>query len=340
MNRLQRGLLTAGLMCLAGGVAESTAQTVFGPGAQKGLDPAFELTDKALQESTPNTATQRDRADPDVIIVMTTTALQSGGLDQARQALALADRGGAHLQKMQYEEAIADLKSAVEINPGLPTAYNVREAAKQFQGKYELATEDYTRAIMLDPQVRYLVNRGIAYRQGGKYDLAIADFSEAIGRAPDNVNAYGGRAIAYVFQDRFDASIADYTALIRLEPNNGGHYANRCVVLARVGRFEDGLKDCQQALRFFPNDLDALESRGYVYFKSAQYALAIADFDTVIRVAPESPDALYGRGLAKMQTGDAAGSSADLEAARRLDPMVAETFERGGLGRVSLGAAR
>ena len=134
MNRLQRGILAAGLMCLAGHAGESAAQNVFGPGAQKGLDPAFELPDKALQDSIPNAATQRDRNDPDVIIVMTTTALQSGSLNRARQALALADRGGAHLQKMQYEEAIADLNQALEINPGLSTAYNVRGAAYQFQG--------------------------------------------------------------------------------------------------------------------------------------------------------------------------------------------------------------
>ena len=135
-------------MGLAGHAGESAAQAVFGPGAQKGLDPAFELTDKALQESIPNTATQRARTDPDAIIVMTTAALQSGGLDRARQALALADRGGAYLQKMQYEEAIADLNRALEINPGLSTAYNVRGAVYQFQGNYELATEDYTRALI------------------------------------------------------------------------------------------------------------------------------------------------------------------------------------------------
>jgi hypothetical protein len=51
-------------MCLAGSAGESAAQSVFGPGAQKGLDPAFELNDKALQDSIPNSQTQRDRNDP------------------------------------------------------------------------------------------------------------------------------------------------------------------------------------------------------------------------------------------------------------------------------------
>ena len=339
MTRPWQGILTAGLIWLAGSAGESAAQSAFGPGGPKTQDPAFELNDKALGDSVPSTATQRDRTNPDTILVLTTEALRSGRLDAARQALALSDRGGAFLQKMQYDEAIADLKQALAINPGLSSAFNIRAAVYQFQGKYDLAIDDYTRAFMLDPQVRYPVNRGIAHRQGGKYDLAIADFSEAIGRAPDNVNAYGGRAIAYLVQDQFDTAIADYTTLMRLEPNSADHYSNRCVVLARLGRSEDGLRDCQQALRFFPNDLKALESRGYAYFKSAQYALAIAVYDTVIRTAPNSPDALYGRGQAKMQTGDA-GGSADLEAAKRLDPMIVETFERGGLGRVSLGGAR
>jgi tetratricopeptide (TPR) repeat protein len=53
---------------------------------------------------------------------------------------------------MQYEEAIADLNRALRINPGLSTAYNVRGAAYQFQGNYELATEDYTRALTSTPR--------------------------------------------------------------------------------------------------------------------------------------------------------------------------------------------
>ena len=288
MNRLQRGLLAAGLMGLAGHAAESTAQTVFGPGAQKGLDPAFELTDKALQESTPTTATQRDRNDPDAIIVLATDGAPSPGvLIRPGRPLLSPTAAGRFCRRCNMKRPSPTSIERCRSIRDFQRPTTCAAAAYQFQGNYELATEDYTRALMLDPQARYMVNRGIAYRQGGKYDLAIADFSEVIGRAPDNVNAYGGRAIAYLFQDKFDASIADYTALIRLEPNNGDHYSNRCVVLARVGRIEDGLKDCQQALRFFPNDLEALESRGFAYLKSAQYALAIADYDAVIRTAPE-----------------------------------------------------
>jgi tetratricopeptide (TPR) repeat protein len=216
MKRLRRRILTAALICLAVSAGESTAQNVAAPRDRNGLDPAFELTDKALQEGSPNAASQRDRNDPDVIIALTTNALRGGRLDQPRQALALADRGGAYLRKMQYDLAIADLTQAIEIDPSLSAAFNARGAAYQFQGKYDLATDDYSHAIMLDARVEYLVNRGIAYRQGGKYDLAIADYSEVIRRVPNHVDAHVSRAFAYMVQGQFDAAIADYTALIRL----------------------------------------------------------------------------------------------------------------------------
>jgi hypothetical protein len=54
---------------------ESAAQNVFGPGAQKGLDSPEppDRRSRTASRTPPRSATER----PDVIIVMTTTALQS-----------------------------------------------------------------------------------------------------------------------------------------------------------------------------------------------------------------------------------------------------------------------
>jgi tetratricopeptide (TPR) repeat protein len=144
-------ILAAGLICLAASAGhQAGAQSAFGTATPKGMDP------KALEDSTPNatgTLNLRDRNNPDVIIATTTDALKAGRLDRGRQALALAARAGAYLQKMQYDMAIADFDGALEIDPKLADAYNGRGAAHQFQGKYDLAVDDYTHAIMLDPRL-------------------------------------------------------------------------------------------------------------------------------------------------------------------------------------------
>jgi tetratricopeptide (TPR) repeat protein len=53
----------------------------------------------------------------------------------------------------QYEEALADLNEAVELEPELAQAYYHRGVVYGSIGEYEKATEDLHRAIELDPSL-------------------------------------------------------------------------------------------------------------------------------------------------------------------------------------------
>ena len=67
-------------------------------------------------------------------------------------------------------------------------------------GQHELAIQDYTEALRLDPQyaIAYYT-RGYAYYDLGQYQLAIQDFNEAIRLHPQDALAYYGRGVAYEY---------------------------------------------------------------------------------------------------------------------------------------------
>jgi tetratricopeptide (TPR) repeat protein len=104
------------------------------------------------------------------------------------------DFSGVH----DYERAIADYNTAIQLKPDYAEAYNDRGFAYYLKGDAERAIADYTRAIALRPNYPKAYNsRGVVYMSHG-YDgaKAIADFDRAIALKPDFRYAYINRANA------------------------------------------------------------------------------------------------------------------------------------------------
>ena len=64
-------------------------------------------------------------------------------------------------------------------------------------GDYERAVEDYSQALLVDPQNSYAYyNRGITRDRSGDYEGAIADFSQAIRLDPANADFFHNRGFS------------------------------------------------------------------------------------------------------------------------------------------------
>lgn len=107
-------------------------------------------------------------------------------------------RGENLSENQQYDRAIGDYTTAIELKPEYAEAYNDRGFAYYLKGDFERAISDYTRAIELRPNYPKAYNsRGVAYMQGG-YGAAksVPDFNRAIELKPDFRYAYINRANA------------------------------------------------------------------------------------------------------------------------------------------------
>ena len=101
----------------------------------------------------------------------------------------------------QYDRAIADYTTAIELKPDYAEAYNDRAFAYYLKGDFDRAITDYTRAIELRPNYPKAYNsRGVVYMAGG-YGKAksVPDFDRAIELKPDFRYAYINRANARLF---------------------------------------------------------------------------------------------------------------------------------------------
>jgi tetratricopeptide (TPR) repeat protein len=107
------------------------------------------------------------------------------------------DFSGVH----EYDRAIADYNTAIQLKPDYAEAYNDRGFAHYLKGDAERAIADYTRAIELRPNYpKAYNNRGVAYMAHG-YGAAKSapDFDRAIALKPDFLYAYINRANARLF---------------------------------------------------------------------------------------------------------------------------------------------
>ena len=126
----------------------------------------------------------------------------------------------------QYDQAIADYTTAIQLKPDYAEAYNDRGFAYYLKGDAERAIADYTRAIELRPNYPKAYNsRGVAYMAHG-YGAAksVPDFDRAIALNPD---------FRYAYINRANARLASHPWRALQDFHRAGMYPER--TLAKLG---------------------------------------------------------------------------------------------------------
>jgi tetratricopeptide (TPR) repeat protein len=134
--------------------------------------------------------------------------------------VAFNNRGIAHLQAGQVDEAFADYGSAISVNPSFNRAYNNRGSLLSDLGRYDEAIRDFDKAIQCDPFFSEAYdNRGNALARKGQPELALHDYNKCVALNPNRAVSYNNRAAAYFQLKRFSEASADVKTCEML----GGH---------------------------------------------------------------------------------------------------------------------
>jgi tetratricopeptide (TPR) repeat protein len=149
-----------------------------------------------------------------------TRALDAGTLARGDQAGVMSYRADARRRQGDYGGAIDDYSQALAI--GLPPQFaarvhNNRAQAHLGMARADLALQDYTRAVTLDPTfAEAFNNRGALQSLNGMHDQAIADHNTAIRLNPNNSRAFSNRAQAYLRLKFYEEAIEDFTTAMDL----------------------------------------------------------------------------------------------------------------------------
>ena len=236
-------------------------------------------------------------------------------------AQALVARARADMESGDLDGAIASASRAIELDPGLATAWANRGLARGKKGDREGEIADETRALELAPRLAAVwCNRGSARSRTGDWDGAISDETRAIELDPGTAMAWANRGSARGVKGDFDGAISDETKAIELDPGLARAWANRGEQRAQVGDFDGEIADETRAIELDPAIAIAWLDRGAARGQKGDHEGAIADCTKAIELDARLADAWMNRGAARAYKGDVEGARADLEKALELEP--------------------
>jgi tetratricopeptide (TPR) repeat protein len=281
--------------------------------------------------------------------------LASGLLDDATQAIALAERGEAQRLMRHYDEALADFNQAIDINPkltwaiagrgetyralnrypdaladfdraisqspGLAWAIVDRGIARRQMRRYNDALRDFDTAIELDNSYSWAIaNRGETYRRLGRYNAAVSDFDRAITIDQDYAWALASRGRAFLRMKRYEDALRDFNQAVALDRDLTWVYSFRARAFRSMGRLDEAIGDFDRVIHSAPEDAWAIASRGRAYLSKKWYDEAIADFDRAIELRPDLDWAVASRGETYRQMKRYTEALADFDRALEIDP--------------------
>lgn len=177
--------------------------------------------------------------------------------------------------------------------------------AKNNSQQLKDAINDYSLALKLDPDngIAYW-NRGGAYNRHQDYELAANDYSKAMNYYKDDKEnlskLYLDRASNELAQSQLSAAIKDDSTAIALDPNNRSAHFDLADAYTQNGDYQKGINEYRSALTFDKNN-KKLKASLYFMIATNEYFLkqfdkVIADCSTSISLNPENSSAYFYRG--------------------------------------------
>jgi len=165
--------------------------------------------------------------------------------------------------------------------PPTPNAFSYYDKGKDYfnEGKYQLAIDEFTTAIQLNPNyTEAYFMRGYVYDELYQYQRAIEDYDKAIQLDPHDASAYNNRGITYQKLGAYQRSIQDFNRAILLDPDDTLAYNNRGIAYHNLGQYQRAIQDFDSGIQLDPDDAFAYRNRGNAYYVLGQYTEAYADY--------------------------------------------------------------
>jgi tetratricopeptide (TPR) repeat protein len=206
---------------------------------------------------------------------------------EPRYTAAYINRAELYMLTGKYQLAIEDLTTTLNsknTKQFFSMILSNRADAKRMLKKYKDAINDYSYAIGLDPNNKLAYwNRAAAYNQNGDYQLADDDYSKAIVfYKGDNRNLsrlYDDRALMEMGLQQYKKAIADDSLAISLDNQFAAAYWNKANAHAQNGDYQLGIDGYTKTMNFYQKEKKALSQ---LYNDIANEEYFLNEFQKVI----------------------------------------------------------
>lgn len=192
------------------------------------------------------------------------------------------NRGHAYVTAHDSQNALADFREAVKLQPNFEKPYASISNIFREAGMYDSALYYADRALALKPDMpEALINRGIAHAVNNNTKAAMDDFNKAISLGPEMFEAYNNRGNLHCMLGNPDAGLADYNRSISINPDFAEPYLNKGRLLKDRNQFD-------QAIESFNTYLLKGGTNANVYLMIAECYAGKKDYIQAIQFAQQA----------------------------------------------------
>ena len=185
----------------------------------------------------------------------------TAALDNLNRGIALSkNNASAYVMRAEiasrsqhdFESALADMDSAILLEPHYAGYFINRAYMKYNLDDYFGAMADYDYAIGLDPTSQEAhFNRGLLRAEVGDNNKAINDFSFVLKSNPSNFMALYNRALLHLRTGQYREAVSDFTDILKKYPNFEAGYMARGEAKRRMGDIKGSEADMEKAMSIF-----------------------------------------------------------------------------------------
>jgi tetratricopeptide (TPR) repeat protein/predicted Ser/Thr protein kinase len=169
------------------------------------------------------------------------------------------------------EEALPIIELLVDTEPTNAHLLSLRGNIRARLGYLEEALADYRKSVELDPaESSAFLALGWRHYEARRYAEALAQYDEGLKHQPQNIELLEARGACLVELGRLEEAEAVMDRVVSARDEVDA-YANRGAVRSRRGRHAEALEDFRHALRLAPGDGNASFSLGLHYYRTEQY---------------------------------------------------------------------
>lgn len=190
-------------------------------------------------------------------------------------------------QRGQYKQAVDLISRAILLNKTAAIFFNNRGEAYRCLNLLDQALADYRTAVSLQPQlVQAWHNQGLVHLLKGEPDSAAACFKTVLSIDPNHAEAHYSLGNVFVTAGKYEEAITEYQKVLAVQPQSAWAHNNIGSALRRLQRIEEAVEYHRKAVDLAPDSIDLL-----MHFSNASREVGrdLNAIDALVRVLKLNP---------------------------------------------------
>lgn len=208
---------------------------------------------------------------------------------RALEHLLHGQRGVQLARQGKLDEALAELETAIKLQPDYWQGHVNAATVLVDQGKFDEAMARLKKVLEANPERAHAYGSvGVVLARRGMFDEATAHFQQAIKLDPNYTEAHANLGRLLQQQGRLaEATAHFFTAMNIQQDNPQAHFELADVLLARH-MYDLAVEHCQKAVELDPQLLDAHLALAKAQALQGKYAAALGQLEKAVAVEPNN----------------------------------------------------